>query len=75
MSRGSTLEQSERGRGQHRGGSPDKKTYTELAWPWFIVSGSLITFAITFAIAFAGRTTSDVLERFRAAAADADAAT
>ena len=46
------------------------KTYTELAWPWFIVSGSLITFAI----AFAGRTTSVVLERFRVAAAEADAA-
>ena len=43
------------------------RTYTELAWPWFIVTGSLVTFAV----AFAGRTTSAVLERFRVAEAGA----
>ena len=44
------------------------KYTTDLAWPWFIVIGTLITFAI----AFGGRTTASALERFRAAELRAD---
>lgn len=44
------------------------QTYTQLAWPWFIVVGTLVTLAISLT----GKTALDVRERFVRASADAE---